>query len=195
MSGNRGAFIDRDGVLNALVPDPVAGPPESPLRPEDVRLVPGAAAAVRRLREAGWRLVGVSNQPAAAKGTITLPELHAIQARVIALLAADGAEFDDFRLCLHHPEGVAPELMGPCDCRKPAPGMLRDGAQALDIDLTRSWMIGDTDADVEAGLAAGCATILITQPDSAHKRTGTALPDRLAPDLASAVDLILTAKG
>jgi D-glycero-D-manno-heptose 1,7-bisphosphate phosphatase len=195
VSGYRGALIDRDGVLNALVPYPATGVPESPLRPEDVRLLPGAADAVRRLHDSGWRLLGVSNQPAAAKGAITVPELRAVHARVIALLAADGARFDDFRLCLHHPEGVVPELSGPCDCRKPAPGMLRDGARALDIDLTQSWMIGDTDADVQAGRAAGCATILITQPDSIHKRGGAEQPDRIASDLASAVDLILTAKG
>ena len=106
-----------------------------------------------------------------------LAELHAMQARVLELLAAEGASFDDFRICLHHPEGVVPELTGPCDCRKPAPGMLLDAARELDIDLERSWMIGDTDSDVLAGRAAGCRTVLIEQPHSAHKRTAQPHPD------------------
>ena len=185
------AFIDRDGVINELVADGTGGLPESPLHVADVRLVPGAAAALRRLADAGWRLVGVSNQPAAAKGTISLVELHAVHARVIELLAAEGVRFDDFRLCLHHPDGVVPELAGPCDCRKPAPGMLHDAARAGGIDLSVSWMVGDTDADVGAGRAAGVRQVLITHPGSSHKRGVQAAPDALAADLGEAVDVIL----
>jgi histidinol-phosphate phosphatase family protein len=184
------AFIDRDGVINELVPDGAGGPPESPLHVPDVRLLSGAAAALRRLADAGWRLVGVSNQPAAAKGTISLDDLHAVHARVLELLAAEGVRFDDFRLCLHHPDGVVPELAGPCDCRKPAPGMLRDAACAGGIDLGASWMVGDTDADVGAGRAAGVRTVLVTYPGSGHKRGGEA-PDVLAADLGEAAAAIL----
>jgi D-glycero-D-manno-heptose 1,7-bisphosphate phosphatase len=188
-------FVDRDGVINELVPDPDTGRPESPLRVADVRLIARAAGALRLLGGAGWRLVGVSNQPAAAKGTISLDELHAIQARVVALLAAEDVRFDDFRLCLHHPEGTVPELSGPCDCRKPAPGMLLDAARGLGIDLARSWMVGDTDGDVEAGRAAGCRTILVEHPDSAHKRTAQLRPDAVVTDLTAAARIILGAKG
>ena len=129
MTGARAVFVDRDGVVNELVPDPGSGWPESPLRVDDVRLIPGAAAALRGLAAGGWPIVGVSNQPSAAKGLMSLAELHAVQARVLELLAAEGAQFDDFRLCLHHPEGVIPELTGECDCRKPAPGMLLAAAE------------------------------------------------------------------
>lgn len=188
-------FVDRDGVINELVPDPDTGRPESPLHVADVRLIARAAGALRLLGGAGWRLVGVSNQPAAAKGTISLDELHAIQARVVALLAAEDVRFDDFRLCLHHPEGTVPELSGPCDCRKPAPGMLLDAARGLGIDLARSWMVGDTDGDVEAGRAAGCRTILVEHPDSAHKRTAQLRPDAVVTDLTAAARIILGAKG
>lgn len=184
-------FVDRDGVINELVPDPVSGRPESPLRAADVKLIPGAAAALARLAGAGRRLIGVSNQPAAAKGLITIDELDGVQARVLELLAAAGVEFDDFRLCRHHPDGVIEGLSGPCDCRKPAPGMLLDAARALAIDLGASWMIGDTDGDVLAGRAAGTRTILIEQPGSAHKRTGGARPDATAGGLPAAVDIIL----
>jgi D-glycero-D-manno-heptose 1,7-bisphosphate phosphatase len=184
-------FVDRDGVINALAMDPVSGEPESPLNPADVRLLPGAGAALRQLRDAGFLLVGVSNQPAAAKGTLTIAQLEAIQARVLELLGVEGVRFDDFRICLHHPDGIVPALSGPCDCRKPAPGMLRDAAAALGIALERSWMIGDTDADVEAGRAAGCRTVLVEHPGSAHKRRGAVAADLTACDLDRAALAIL----
>jgi D-glycero-D-manno-heptose 1,7-bisphosphate phosphatase len=187
-------YVDRDGTIDELVPDPQTGRPESPLTVEDVALIPGAAAALRRLADAGWILVGASNQPAAAKGTVTREELEAVHASVVELLAADGVRFDDFRVCLHHPRGVVPELTADCECRKPAPGMLRSAASRLGIDLQRSWMIGDTDGDVLAGRAAGCRTILLTHEPSRHKRTGAARPDLIAPNLEAAVSLLLKAQ-
>ena len=83
------------------------------------------------------------------------------------------------------------ELAGPCDCRKPAPGMLIDAARELDIVLELSWMIGDTDSDVLAGAAAGCRTVLIEQDASGHKRKGTARPDAVVHDLRAAAALLL----
>jgi D-glycero-D-manno-heptose 1,7-bisphosphate phosphatase len=195
VTGRAAVFVDRDGVINDLVVDPISGFPESPLHPGDVTLMSGAASALRRLVDAGWTLVGVSNQPAAAKGTIDLAELYAVQDRVLARLREEGLRFADFRLCPHHPDGVVPELSGPCGCRKPAPGMLLDAAAARDIDLGASWMIGDADLDVAAGHAAGCATILVEHPGSIHKRTGASRPDQTVADLATAVDFILRAKG
>lgn len=195
MSSACAVFVDRDGVINELVPDPGTGRPESPLRVADVRLIAGAAGALRLLADAGWRLVGVSNQPSAAKGYISLEELRAIQARVVALLAAADVRFEDFRLCLHHPEGTVPELSGPCDCRKPAPGMLLGAAGDLGLDPHASWMIGDTDVDVQAGRAAGCRTILVEHPDSAHKRTEQLRPDAVVTDLTAAAGIILGGKG
>lgn len=191
MSGERAAFVDRDGTINELVPDPRTGQPESPLRVEDVALIPGAAGALRELAGAGWLLVGVSNQPAAAKGTVPSERLAEVQARVLELLAAEGARLDGFRICPHHPEAIVPELAGPCDCRKPAPGMLIDAARELNIDLERSWMIGDTDTDVLAGAAAGCRTVLIEQEASGHKRKGAVEPDAVRPDLRAAAALLL----
>jgi D-glycero-D-manno-heptose 1,7-bisphosphate phosphatase len=193
--GSRAVFVDRDGVINELVADAGTGRPESPLRVADVRLIAGVAGALHRLADAGWRLVGVSNQPSAAKGTISLDELQAIQARVFALLAAENVRFDDFRLCLHHPDGSVPELTGACGCRKPAPGMLLESARELGIELGRSWMVGDTDSDVKAGLAAGCRTVLVEHPGSVHKRSGDVRPTAVAPDLAAAAALIMGPEG
>jgi D-glycero-D-manno-heptose 1,7-bisphosphate phosphatase len=185
----RAAFIDRDGVINGGVPDPESGLPESPLHPDQVRLLPGVGPALRELAAAGYLLVGASNQPAAAKGKVSLEELLAVQQRVLELLAAEGAYFDDFKLCLHHPEAVVESLGGSCACRKPAPGMLLEAAAELSIDLANSWMIGDTDADVGAGRNAGCRTVLVEYQGSSHKR-GAAEPDLRAPDLPGAVTAI-----
>jgi D-glycero-D-manno-heptose 1,7-bisphosphate phosphatase len=191
LSGRPAAFLDRDGVLNEAVPDIHSGAPESPLRVEDVRLLPGAAMAAGALAQAGYALACVSNQPAVAKGRASIAELRAVHERVIELLARAGVRLDVSRLCLHHPDGVLPELSGPCDCRKPAPGMLLDVAGAEGIDLAASWMLGDTDADVRAGTLAGCHTVLIEYPGSAHKRAGAAKPDLVAFDLADGVAQLL----
>jgi D-glycero-D-manno-heptose 1,7-bisphosphate phosphatase len=191
LSSRRAAFLDRDGVLNALVRDPETGRFESPLDPGEVRLLPGSAAAALQLADAGFALIGASNQPAAAKGTISLDQLLAVQDRVLELLGAQGVRFDGFYLCLHHPEGVVAELKGSCECRKPAPGMLLEAAADLDLDLASSWMIGDTDTDIGAGRAAGCRVALIEHPDSAHKRGGNGEPDLTAADLTGVVAAIV----
>lgn len=175
-SGRAAVFLDRDGVLNELVFDVHSGMPESPLRVADVRLISGAAAAAARLQQRGFVLVCVTNQPAAAKGRISSAELLAIHDRVLELLREAGVSLDASRICMHHEQAVVAELAGPCACRKPAPGMLLDAARALAIDLADSWMVGDTDADVGAGRAAGCRTALIGNPDSAHKRLQAVSP-------------------
>jgi D-glycero-D-manno-heptose 1,7-bisphosphate phosphatase len=185
--GAAAAFLDRDGTLNEAVADPDTGLPESPLKVEDVRLLAGAVASARELAGAGYTLVCVSNQPAAAKGKVTLEQLVAVHERVIGLLAAEGVQLALSLLCLHHPDGVVPELSGPCACRKPAPQMLLQAAAELALDLGSSWMLGDTDTDVAAGRAAGCRTVLIEYPGSAHKRSGNSGADLVARDIGSAV--------
>jgi D-glycero-D-manno-heptose 1,7-bisphosphate phosphatase len=186
----RAVFLDRDGVLTELVPDPSSGLPESPLRAKDVRLVAGAAAAAGRLRAAGYLLAVVSNQPAAAKGAVPVERLYDVHRHALDLLAAEGVCVDAWRLCLHHPDGVVPSLSGSCDCRKPAPGMLLDAGRELGADMASSWMVGDTDADVEAGRAAGCRTVLIDNSGSAHKRSTVAAPDLRAADLKDVAALL-----
>lgn len=181
------ALLDRDGVLNELVTDPDSGKAESPLDVGQVRLVPGAAAAARRLAQAGYLLVCVSNQPAAAKGKVSVAQLLAVHEHVVALLECEGVTLAAWRLCLHHEDGVVPGLAKRCACRKPEPGMLLDVAAALDIDLTESWMVGDTDADMQAGKAAGCRTMLIRHPGSIHKRLQVLQADLVVDSLAEGV--------
>jgi len=186
------AFLDRDGVLNELVPDEVSGVGESPLAVEQVHLIPGAAAAARHLVHMGYVLVCVSNQPAAAKGRVSVRRLLDVHERLIELLALQGVTFAAWRLCLHHEDGVVAGLSGACSCRKPGPGMLLDAAGSLGLDLASSWMVGDTDADVAAGRAAGCRTLLVRNPGSVHKRLQAVSADLVADSLADGV-LQLTA--
>ncbi len=187
---NAAVFLDRDGVLNELARDPSSRVAESPLKVEEVRLIPGAAIAAARLSRAGYALVCVSNQPAAAKGTASVAQLLDVHDRVTALLAMEGVTLAASRLCLHHPQGVVPELSTQCACRKPAPGMLLDAADVLGLDLRSSWMVGDTDVDILAGAAAGCRTLLIRHPASVHKRLQALIPDLIADSLTDGVQML-----
>ncbi len=182
-------ILDRDGILNELVERPAVGYKESPLALESVRLCAGVIRQLLRLRTAGYLLACVTNQPAAAKGEISLSELDAVHQRVLDLLLEGGVALDAQRMCRHHPDFSGP-LGGPCKCRKPAPGMIYEVVSELAADLSQSWMIGDTDADVVAGRSAGIYTILVMAGGSEHKR-GRSCPDGTAPDLGAAVDIIL----
>jgi D-glycero-D-manno-heptose 1,7-bisphosphate phosphatase len=185
-------FLDRDGLINELVEDPVSGYPESPSRPEDVRLVRDAIDALRHLRTLGVPLVVISNQPSAAKGKTTLAALRAVHEEVARLLDEADVSIDDYRYCFHHPEGSDPELRQACSCRKPEPGMILDAAASLgDCDLSRSWVVGDSDVDVEAGLRAGCHTILVERAGSAHRREGLVQPARTVATFSEAADIII----
>jgi D-glycero-D-manno-heptose 1,7-bisphosphate phosphatase len=187
-------FLDRDGVINKGVMDEELGAYESPYHPGDVELEDRAVEGLRTLEELGWPLIVVSNQPAAAKGIVSLAELRAVHDRVVELLAEDGIALDEWRYCFHHPQGVVPQLSGPCPCRKPQPGMLESAAERHDIALDRSWMIGDVDTDVLAGRAAGTHTILVENPRSAHKRHGEAGEEYRAADLAEAARIVAGAR-
>ncbi len=156
-------FIDRDGTLNEMVYDETHGLLDSPRRPEQARLVKGAAAFVRGVGELGFTTVVVTNQPGVAKGTMTLEEVYAVNRRVARLLAAEGAAWDDIRFCPHHPKGKRRGFVKSCSCRKPKPGMLTDAAGELGLSLKGSWMVGDGLSDMQAGRRAGCRTILVTK--------------------------------
>jgi D-glycero-D-manno-heptose 1,7-bisphosphate phosphatase len=185
-------FLDRDGVINELVADPKTGVLESPYLAGDVTLMPGVGDAIQRLAGAGFALIVVSNQPAAAKGIASAADLDAVHARVIGLLGDAADSIEDWRYCRHHPDASDPALRS-CECRKPLPGLLLDAAHERGLDLTRSWTIGDADRDVAAGEAAGTRTILVENPDSAHRRTGSVKPDLTASDLGSATAALLGA--
>lgn len=151
----RALFLDRD---DTLIVDP-----GYPRDPDAVVLVPGAAAALRRV-PADVALVIVSNQSGIARGLITLAEADAVAARVAERFAAEGVGFAGAYRCPHAPDDG-------CRCRKPAPGMLLDAARDLGLDLARSMMLGDRPSDVAAGEAAGCgASVRFTGWDDAGRR-------------------------
>ncbi len=187
---DRAVFLDRDGVVVELVWDDVDGAFEGPTASDNVRLVPGAADAIRRIRSLDYVTVVVSNQPGAAKGKASREELRAAHERVVRLLSGEGVIIDDYRYCLHHPDALDSALAAACDCRKPKPGMLLEAAAELDIDLARSWMIGDSDVDAQAGRGAGCRTILVENPLSQHRRREAGVADFRVSDVADAVDIV-----
>jgi D-glycero-D-manno-heptose 1,7-bisphosphate phosphatase len=157
-------FLDRDGVLVEEVFYPQSGEWEAPWRAEEVRLIPRAAAAARCLVEAGYALVLVSNQAAYAKGKTTLRSLWLAHERFVALLAAEGVALDGVYYSYGHPDGIVPHFSGPSLHRKPGPYHLLVAAAQLDLDLGRSWMIGDRDTDVACATAAGVRAIRIANP-------------------------------
>jgi histidinol-phosphate phosphatase family protein len=195
-TGGRVAFVDRDGTLNQMVYDETHGTMDSPRRPEQVRLMSGAGAFLRGLREQGFRIVVVTNQPGLAKGTLTEPELAAVNARLADLLAADGGAWDELRYCPHHPKtgpGTVAAYVRDCDCRKPKPGLLTGAAAAHTVDMAGSWMIGDGIVDVQAGRAAGCRTLLVCalKLNEIEKFVALeAVPDAVAGSLAEALTII-----
>lgn len=159
-------FLDRDGVLNEMVYDPDHGTMDSPRREDQVFAIKGAGKALARLRDAGYLLVVVTNQPGVAKGTLTIQELDTVHEVLKAQLLGEGGAWDDLVYCPHHPSparGSNPAYVRVCECRKPGAGMLLEAAKRHDIDLVRSWMVGDGIVDVIAGKRAGCRTVLVSK--------------------------------
>jgi len=172
---NRAVFLDRDGVINQK-----AACGQYITRWEELRILPGVVEAIRLIKEAGYLVIVATNQRAVAKGLLTPSELEDIHQRLTNQLRRDGAVIDDIYYCPH-------ELEPACCCRKPKAGMLLDAARKHEIDLSHSWMIGDSDRDVEAGKTAGCRTIRLVQP---HEHAGTHA-DALAESLLAAAQQVL----
>jgi D-glycero-D-manno-heptose 1,7-bisphosphate phosphatase len=146
-------FLDRDGVLVRDV--------RHAADPARLELLPGAIEALRALRWWHYLLVVVTNQSGIARGRFTAADAQRVADRLGELLASGGGALDGYYYCPHYPQGSVPELSFACTCRKPAPGMLVQAANELGADLGRSWMVGDTLADVSAGQAAGVRPVLV----------------------------------
>lgn len=164
-------FLDRDGTINKYV---------GFLRDiDEFELLPGVAKAIKRINASGYLAIVVTNQPVIARGEVTFKQLQEIHNKMETLLGQEGAYLDGIYFCPHHPdkgfEGEVPELKIDCDCRKPKPGMLLRAAQDFNIDLTRSWMVGDGKNDIQAGQAAGCHTVLIGTENFGQEKTVNSL--------------------
>lgn len=157
----KAVFIDRDGTINKYVPF---------LRDiKKFELLPGVVEAIRKINESGYLAIVVTNQPVIARGELTFSELNEIHKKMETLLGYEGAYVNDILVCPHHPDkgfaGEIESLKVECNCRKPKPGLLLAAAKKYNIDLTKSWMIGDSKRDIEAGINAQCHTALIGQGD------------------------------
>ena len=160
-------FLDRDGTINKYV---------GFLRNiDDFELIDGVAEAIRKINESGYLAIVVTNQPVIARGEVSFNELEEIHNKMETLLGKEGAYLDAIYYCPHHPhkgyEGERPELKIDCDCRKPKPGMLLKAAEDFNIDLSQSWMIGDGQNDIVAGINAGCKTVLIGDSNENYGQT------------------------
>lgn len=183
----RAVFLDRDGTINREVTHLKS--------PDQLELLPGAAAAIRRLNRSGTLAVVITNQPVVARGDISFEELNRIHARLESQLGAGGAYLDGIYFCPHHPDkgfpGEVSALKGPCNCRKPEPGLIDQASRDLGIGRQDSWMVGDTTSDVEAGRRAGLRTVLLRSGHAGADAKHAIRPDYTAPDLADAVEWIL----
>ena len=141
------AFLDRDGVLNV--------DHGYTFKPDNLELVPTAAAAVRLLNDAGYYVIVVTNQSGVARGYYTEADVKVFNAHMREVLQAQGARIDAFYYCPHHPDGTVKELAIRCHCRKPQPGMLEQAARDWPIDRSPSFLIGDKDHDLAAAKAFG----------------------------------------
>lgn len=170
----RAVFLDRDGVINrAVVRD---GRPYPPACVEELEVLPGVAAALQRLKTAGYLLIVVTNQPDVARGTQSRAVVEAIHARLASLLP-----IDEFRACYHDDKDA-------CACRKPKPGLILDAARDRGVDLSASAMVGDRWRDVEAGRSAGCTTVFL---DHGYAERRAEDPDAVVASLEEAAEWIL----
>jgi D-glycero-D-manno-heptose 1,7-bisphosphate phosphatase len=175
----RAIFLDRDGVLSrSLVRN---GLPFAPTTLDDFEILPEVPEACHRLKNAGFLLIVVTNQPEVGRGAMKQETVEAMHAKMRRELPIDRVD-----VCYHPGHGLSH-----CDCRKPKTGLLVAAARELNIDLTQSWMVGDRWRDIDCGFAAGCRTVFI---DRGYVETLKQTPDYRAQDLAEAAKIILATK-
>ena len=180
---NKAIFLDRD---NTLIENP-----GYISNPDQVKLLDGVAEALIEFGAMGYKLIVVSNQSGVARGIVTEKVLGEIHKRLEQLLAEKGVYLDRIYYCPYHPDGVIPKYRKESDWRKPNPGMLLAATEELDINLGQSWVIGNSSRDIEAGLRAGCKTILINH--SSHykqPRPGEPKPDYKSVNMKETVNII-----
>ncbi|MEE9584238.1 MAG: HAD family hydrolase [Candidatus Brocadiales bacterium] len=176
----KAAFLDRDGTIVQGV--------EYLRSPEELVMQPNAARAIRKFNELGYLTIIVTNQSGVARGYFTEERLAEIHRRLLSMLSREGAHIDAIYYCPHLAEGTVKEYSVDCQCRKPRPGMLQKAAREYDVDLSMSIMIGDTPADIMAGKAVGCKTVLVQPPGNGFEMAEN--PDFIAKDLMDAVTLV-----
>lgn len=187
----RAIFLDRDGTVNrknGLI-----------CWEEQFELEDGAAEAIRKINQSGYLAIVVTNQPVVARGLCGIEDVERIHMKMETLLGREGAYLDAVRFCPHHPDKGYPEenpaYKIPCHCRKPDTGMLEECVERFNIDLQRSWMIGDTTMDIQTGKNAGTNTALVLTGDAGQDGKFAASPDLVCENLLQAVEKILERSG
>jgi len=186
-------FLDRDGVINEMVYHQEFGFVDSPANPDEFKLLPKVGEALKALKDQGFLLILISNQPGIAKKKYT-PKLHKeINDKMERELAKGGVKLDGIYYCLHHPNAKDPVYRKICDCRKPKPDLVRKAVNDFGIELKNSWFIGDGVDDILTGNAVGVKTILLAKekPDILNLLDKkSAHPDFFALDLMEATSII-----
>ena len=155
-------FLDRDGVINEIIYHKEMGIIDSPFTLDQFKVLPDVGKAINKLHNMGFLVIIVSNQPGIAKDHFSMDVFNQIREKMHQDLSEDDAVIDAEYYCLHHPYGKINEYTKVCDCRKPKPGMFYQAAREHHLDWTKAIFIGDDERDVQAGNAAGCKTILVT---------------------------------
>jgi D-glycero-D-manno-heptose 1,7-bisphosphate phosphatase len=187
---NKAVFLDRDGVINELYYDDNQGVIDSPFHPNQFTLFPKVGDAINTFHKLGYLVVIISNQPGIAKKHFSEKTFEAIQQKMKDELQNSNSFVDAEYYCFHHPEAKIDKYKKTCDCRKPNPGMIKQAAREYEIDLSQSWMIGDSAVDIEAGATAGCKTIFIGKKKCYLWEKMKHDPDFVAPDLYQASQTI-----
>lgn len=177
-------FLDRDGTL---IEDQ-----QYQFDPDRITLASGAGHALRRLFDAGYTLVVVTNQSGVARGLFTEEVVSRMHHRLARMVGGLGVRIEAFYYCPHHPDGVVARYAVDCQCRKPRPGMILRAAQELQLALPLSWLVGDIWDDIRAGLAAGCRCVLVGKERQQVPPDLSGSPRVfLASNLSEAADIIL----
>jgi len=189
----RAVFLGRDGVINRWAHSSDLAPGDSPANPDEFELLPGAGEAIAALNALRLPVVVVSNQPGIASGRLTTAVLDAINEKMRAELAKTGARTGGVLYCRHDPAGRIKAYRMECECRKPKPGMLFRAARERNLNLSQSFLVGNSAEDILAGHAAGVMTFLVSSGVSSAYRglsRWQAQPDCIVADLGEAVRAI-----
>ncbi len=178
----KAVFLDRDGVVNEDV--------DHLNSVSDLHMIPSSVRAIKQLNDRGYIVVLVTNQGGIAKGIIDPRNLEAIHAEMTDHLTRGGARLDGIYFCPHHPQGTIAEYAIVCDCRKPKAGLIYRAAKDLEIDLSKSFLVGDKLSDIVAGKTAGVKTILVNAGHASVDVAQEVIPDIVAQDLLGAVQYI-----
>ncbi|MCX6695744.1 MAG: D-glycero-beta-D-manno-heptose 1,7-bisphosphate 7-phosphatase [Candidatus Altiarchaeota archaeon] len=173
---NKAVFLDRDGTINREI--------EYLSKVEDFEFLPNVITALMKLSSSPYKIIVVTNQSAIARGFLDIPGLEEIHKHMTGELSKNKVRVDKLYYCPHHPDDD-------CECRKPKAGMLREAAREFNIDLSKSYMVGDSTRDIQTGINAGCKTILVKTGYAGKDGSYDVKPDYVAEDLKDAVEIIL----